>query len=148
MEPEFTVKTLHPIIHLTARSPRPQAPTPASLHLSPAHICTAVRTDRGSPRSAGQQKTGVVAAPPKRGSVSQLNHGNTCNPVLPLGSLTRALLMPQGLSTDYSRVMVNGASKDKEEACARQKSQPPRQGLRPRPSFSTVLYDSEQAICN
>lgn len=102
MEPESAVKTLHPVIHFTASSPHHQTQTPASLHLSPARICTAVRTDGGSPGSARQKEPKVVAAPPKRRSVSQPSPGNICNSVLPLGSLTRPLLMPQGLNTDYS----------------------------------------------
>lgn len=140
MEPEFTVKTLCPVIHITPFSPRRQAQTPSSLHLSPAHICTAVRIDGGSAHSTQQLKPGVVA-PPKRGSVSQLTNGNICNSALPLESLTRALLMAQRLNKEYSRVIANVASQDEEEACLRQKFHPPKKGLRAPPSFSTALYD-------
>lgn len=148
MEPDLAAKTFCPVIHLTAFLPWHQAQTPALQHLPPVRICTAGITDGDSPCSARQQKPGVVAASPKMGSISQPSPGNICNSVLPLGSLTRALVVLQGLSTDYNRLMVNVASKDKEETCLQQKSQPSEKGLRPPPSFSTVLYDSEQAIYN
>lgn len=81
---------------------RPCAPLSTSEHfhltlrlLSPACICTGLRTQGGSPRLVQQQKPRVLAAPPKRRSVCQPSPGNICNSVLPLGSLTRALLMTQ-----------------------------------------------------
>lgn len=148
MEPDFAAKTFCPVIHLTAFLPWHQAQTPALQHLSPARICTAVITDGDSLCSARHQKPGVVAASPKTGLISHPSPGNICNSVFPFRSLTRALLVPQSLSTDYNRLVVNVASKDKEETCLQQKSQPSEKVLRLPPSFSTVLYDSEQAIYN
>lgn len=132
--PNYGAKTLCPVNHLIAFLSQHQAETPASLHPSPACICTGVRTDGGPHHSAWQQKPGVVAAPPERRLFSQQSPGNICNSVLPLGSLTRALLMPQEPNTDYTRVMVNVASEDKEVACLWQKSHLA-------PSCSIGLYD-------
>lgn len=140
MEPDLAAKTFCPVIHLTAFLPWHQAQTPALQHLPPVRICTAGITDGDSPCSVQQQKPGVVAASPKMGSISQPSPGNICNSVLPLGSLTRALVVLQGLSTDYNRLMVNVASKDKEETCLQQKSQPSEKGLRPPPSFSSLVW--------
>lgn len=98
------------------------APMPC-LHL---HSCE----DRGSPRLIRQQKPRVVC------SCSQKEIGFPAEAWKYLQFCpsfrkpNQGPLDDTGVSTDYSRVMVNVASKDKEEACLWQKSHSPEKGLR------------------
>lgn len=141
MEPEFALKTLCPIIHLRAFSPYPQTPIPCL------HLHRGENTGRLPSLSTTAETKGACSSSQKAIGfpTKSWKHLQFCPS---FRKPNQGSLDDTGVSTDDSRVMVNVASKDKEEACLRQKSHPPKKVLRPPPSFSTALYDSEQAIYN